>query len=110
MTPKEFRKYLDRDLYCLHCGDTDTLIPQHRKNKQMGGSKKRDVPSNIIVLCAELNGLMEASHAHAQMAKACGWKLASFENPLVIPVWDSMRNVWLLLDDNFNSYVVDCII
>lgn len=101
MTPKEFRKYLDRDLYCLHCGDTETLVPNHRANRGMGGSKKRDVPSNIVVLCALLNGQIEGSHHHAKMAHAFGWKLSSWENPLEMPVWDSMAGVWYRLDDSY---------
>jgi hypothetical protein len=49
MTKKEFQKYLDRDGGCVHCGDTETAVPNHRANRGMGGSRERDVPSNVIV-------------------------------------------------------------
>ena len=110
MTPKQFQKYLDRDGgYCLHCGNTRTLVPNHRINRGMGGSKKRDVPSNIIVICAELNGLIESVHYFAEQAHSFGWKLSSWENPLEVPVWDSMTGLWYRLDDSFNRVDVSII-
>ena len=60
MTPKEFRKYIDRDSWCYHCGQTEAIAPNHRISRGMGGSKVRNVPSNIIVLCSEMNGLIES--------------------------------------------------
>lgn len=109
MTPKQFQKYLDRDGWCLHCGETEAVSPQHRANRGMGGSKLRDVPSNIIVLCSAMNGLIESSHHHAQMAHSFGWKLSSWENPLEVPVWDSVTGLWYRLDDSFNRVDVSII-
>jgi len=62
LNPKAFAKFLNRDKACVHCGTTDsTLIPQHRINRGMGGSKLLNKPSNIVVLCSAFNGLIEAN-------------------------------------------------
>jgi hypothetical protein len=106
MTPKQFQRFLDRDKYCLHCGTDTTLIPNHRANRGMGGSKKRDVPSNIVVLCAEFNGRIESNERAASVAREMGWKLWSWENPKNVPVYDSVTNEWFYLDDLFGRTVV----
>ena len=107
MTPKDFKRLLARDRHCLHCGlDDDTLIPQHRINRQMGGAgtaSKRNKPSNLIVLCSAFNGLIESDADAAQEAGARGWKLQSWQDPLFEPVWDSVHSMWLSLDDEFGS-------
>lgn len=72
----------------------------------MGGSKVRDVPSNIVVLCSYLNGLIESSASHARMAKTYGWKLESWQDPLTSPVYDTQKREWILLDDDFGRNVV----
>lgn len=103
MTPKEFRKYLNRDgEKCLHCGTTEGLVPQHRKNRGMGGSKERDVPSNIIVMCSEYNTLMEQDAQAAQRAVAYGWKVVGMDAPWLIPVYDTTAQGWFLLDDYYS--------
>lgn len=104
MNSKQFQKYLDRDGSCPHCGTTETLVPQHRQNRGMGGSKLRDVPSNIIVLCAAYNGLIESSATHAKLAIDFGWKLTAGQDPKETPVMISGK--WYLLDDNFGKVQV----
>jgi hypothetical protein len=108
MTPKEFEKYLVRDRYrCLHCGLEDsTLIPQHRLNRGMGGSKARDVSSNIIVLCSKFNWLIEADPIWAKLAIERGWKLKSGQVPKETPVYDSFSGSYYLLDDSFGKELV----
>ena len=106
MTPKQFRRYLDRDQGCLHCGEREAVAPNHRVNRGMGGSKERDVPSNVIVLCSRLNGLIESDSAASQLAKRYGWKLNSWQDPLDTPVFDTQIGEWLLLDNNFSRKVV----
>ena len=105
MTPKAFEKYLVRDNYrCLHCGlQGATLIPQHRLNRGMGGSKARDVPSNIIVLCSKMNWLIEADAVWASVALERGWKLKSGQVPKETPVYDSFSGSYFLLDDSFGK-------
>lgn len=106
VTPKEFRRYLDRDGGCLHCGETEAVAPQHRANRGMGGSKTRDVPSNIIVLCSYMNNAVESTSIAAELAKRYGWKLETWQDPLTEPVFDTLKNQWVLLDDNFGRKVV----
>lgn len=106
VTEKEFKKFLARDGHCYHCGTTDdTLIPQHRRNRGMGGSVSRSKASNIIVLCSELNGLLEASESHSVTAQGYGWKLRAGQDPLETPVYDTLTDTWWLLDDNYGKKV-----
>jgi hypothetical protein len=102
MNRKEFQKYLDRDKACPCCGSTgDELIPQHRQNRGMGGSKLRNHPANIIAFCSTGNGLMESNSTFAGLARDYGWKLTAGQDPRKVPVrlWDG----WHLLDDNFGK-------
>lgn len=103
MTPKEFRKYLDRDKHCFHCGmESDDLIPHHRLNRGAGGkNSKANQPSNIIVVCAYLNFLMEADPLWAARARAKGWKLQSWQNPEEEFVYDFSSDTWYQLDNEF---------
>jgi hypothetical protein len=105
MTKKEFAKYLVRDAdSCWHCGvSNDTLVPQHRVNRGMGGSKapRLNNPSNIITFCSWANGLLESSPEFAEHARAMGWKLDSWNNPLQEPVFFAANGTWWLLNDDF---------
>jgi hypothetical protein len=105
MTPKEFKKLMERDGACVHCGlDDETLVPQHRMNRQMGGAKKtsaRNLPSNLLVFCSRFNQEIEQSASAATLARERGWKLASYEDPLLVPVWYEVERAWFLLDDRF---------
>lgn len=101
MNGKQFRKYLDRDGGCVHCGDPATSVPHHRKNRGMGGSKLRDVPSNIVAICALLNGEMESNPHAATAARANGWKLESWQDPATTPVWYPTKGGWFVLGDDF---------
>lgn len=105
MTNKEFRKYLDRDLVCVHCETDDgTLIPQHRANRGAGGSHKRNKPSNVVVMCSWFNGQIESNAKAAELARTMGWKLNSWENSLEIPFYS--QGTWWLLDDNFGRFEI----
>ena len=102
MTKKEFQKYLDRDGGCVHCGDTETAVPNHRANRGMGGSRERNVPSNVVVLCAALNGLIESSSEWADLARSNGWKLSATDNPEESPYYDLRVGRWFYVDNLFN--------
>jgi len=106
MTPKQFRRFLDRDSGCLHCGESEAVSPNHRANRGMGGSKARDVPSNIVVLCSFMNNAIESNAAAAEKAKLYGWKLETWQDPLSEPVYDTQKNEWVLLDNDFRRKVV----
>lgn len=104
MNKKQFRKYLDRDKYCYHCGISDeTLIPQHRSNRGMGGGGS-DKPSNIIVFCAVGNGLLEMDSDFAAEGLQNGWKISRWGDSLSEPVFDRSRGVWVYLDDNYGRW------
>ena len=109
VTKKEFEKYLRRDFYhCLHCGiNDDTLVPQHRLGRGMGGSKGRDVPSNIVVLCSDFNTRIEQNYVSAAKAKRMGWKLESWQDPKTSPVWDCITGEWYVLADDYTRKVYD---
>jgi len=107
LTPKQFQKYLDRDGGCVHCGETEAVAPNHRANRGMGGSKKRDVPSNIVVLCSYLNGMIESNSSQAHHARMAGWKLFSHEDATSTPLWDAQTSEWVLLADDFSRAPVE---
>jgi len=107
MNAKEFRKYLDRDKGCLHCGETEAVAPNHRINRQMGGSKARDVPSNIVVLCSAMNNAIESDAQQAKLAKWYGWKLNTWDNPGTKPVYDTQTSLWYVLGDDFSRNMIN---
>jgi hypothetical protein len=102
MSPKLFRKYLDRDGGCVHCGELDAVAPHHRRNRGMGGSKILDRPSNIIVLCSVLNGLLESDSKWAARAVEYGWKLRAGSQPDETAVFYPTLSCWVMLDDLFH--------
>jgi len=106
MDQKKFQKFKDRDFgRCVHCGlDDDTLVPQHRKNRGFGGSKERDVPSNILTFCSAFNGLIESSAEAARSARMNGWKLDSWDDPLEVPFYSEGQ--WWVLTDDFGRFVL----
>lgn len=107
MNAKEFAKLVARDGYCFHCGETEAISPNHRANRGMGGSKKRDVPSNLVVLCSAQNTAIESNVAAAKLAKEFGWKLESWQDPIAEPIYDAMSGVWYLLDNSYGRIVTE---
>ena len=88
-----------RDSHCWHCGATDDLIPHHRKNRGMGGSKLLDGLDNLMLVCAFYNGEMETTSQTATEARGWGHKLATWEATNK-PVFDCPTFTWYtLLED-----------
>lgn len=100
MNQKQFQRYLKRDDGCVHCGELEAVAPHHRLNRGMGGSKSRDVPSNIIVICSWLNSAMESQAEIAELARQQGWKIRSGDVPRETPVWHYSGS-WRLYKDDF---------
>ena len=102
MKPKEFQKLLERDGgRCYHCGATgDTLVPQHRLNRGMGGSKLGNRSANLITFCSKGNGDLESSALFASMGLLYGWKLRSGDDPITAPVFEFWSKTWWLLSDD----------
>lgn len=109
MNGRRFALYLARDVHCpCGCvGREDTFIPQHRINRGMGGSKILDRPSNVIVLCSEVNGLIESDAGWAQAARSYGWKLRRTDSPEAEPFYDRATGTWNLIDNDFNRTITD---
>ena len=105
MNSKTFERYLARDGgKCIHCDEREALSPHHRANRGMGGSKLRDVPSNIVVLCSRANNLLESSGTFAKLGRDLGWKLTAGQVPSETPI--NIDGEWYLLDDNFGRVKV----
>lgn len=102
MNEKEFSKFVNRDGGCVHCGTHVKIVPHHRLNRGMGGSKERDVPSNIVTLCSEMNYLIEADAKMAELARENGWKLRNGQNPSSTPIFYAFDNAWFILDDKMH--------
>lgn len=105
MDKKRFNRFLERDGGCIHCGELDAVAPHHRRNRGMGGSKDRDTPSNIVVLCSVLNGLLESDPHWARKARDWGWKLTAGQDPTTTPVWIPVEGAWFTFDDNYKRYI-----
>ena len=104
MNQRQFQKFLDRDVHCPHCGTTDdTLVPQHRANRGHGGFKAGNQPSNIMVMCAQINGDIESNADWASLAREYGWKLRRHEDPSKTPFFDMAHGGWFLLDNNYGK-------
>ena len=103
MTPKQFAKHLALQPYCPHCGDTETLVPNHRANRGAGSPKSLNKPSNILVLCSMMNGLIESDAKAAATARRYGWKLSKWDNPAEKPYYDLLDGKWYLLGDDFTK-------
>lgn len=102
MTKKEFDLFLQRDLFkCYHCGRNDeTLVPQHRLGRGMGGkNSKANQFANIITFCSYANGLVESDAEFANEARLFGWKLSSFQDPTIVSVFDFVSQSWFRLDN-----------
>lgn len=106
MTPKDFARLVARDGYCLHCGETEAVAPNHRANRGMGGSKAANKPSNYVLICSQLNGLIESDDRWATLAIENGWKVSKWADWRTIPVFDALTGTSYLLNDDWTRNVV----
>jgi len=103
MTAKQFRRYLDRDQSCWHCGEVEAVAPHHRVNRGMGGSKAREKPSNTIVMCSSFNQLMESETGAMLAGMQFGWKLPAYAAPESEPVYNMNDGRWYVLDNDYGK-------
>ena len=107
MKPQDRKKLFARDEeVCWHCGTTEQLTVQHRVNRGMGGSNRRDNPANLILLCWFVNFEMEASSRAAESARRAGWKVDRGAVPELTPVYHYPTNSWYLLDNAWGRKVI----
>jgi hypothetical protein len=109
MTMKTFRPFLDRDGgVCVHCGSNGAdLVPGHRLGRGAGGSKAREVASNVIVMCWWLNNHIETHADVRAAARLLGWSLESWQKPSEEPFWNAPRQRWEQPHDDGTVTVVD---
>ncbi len=103
---KVMKQLRERDKHCAHCGTTETLVPHHRRNRQMGGSKLLDRLDNLMLICASWNGLIESDAASANQAREYGHKLSSWDD-FSNPVFDIADGLWYKLDDKGGKGVTE---
>ena len=97
--PKKVLKLVQaRDSHCYHCGLEEDLVPHHRINRGMGGSKLLDTPDNLMMVCSRWNGDMESNAELAATARGWGHKLAVWEST-EHPVFHRGAGWWILLPD-----------
>lgn len=95
--PKKVLKLVqERDSHCWHCGREDDLVPHHRINRGMGGSKLLDIPENLMMICANWNGEMESNATAGASARGWGHKLSVWES-VEHPVFDICAFRWYFL-------------
>lgn len=107
MNGRAFALYLARDLHCV-CGCVgreDTLVPQHRIGRGMGGSKVLDRPANVIVMCSDMNGRIESDPKLAAVAREYGWKLSRWQVPEDEPFYDLATGSWNLIDNLYQRTI-----
>ena len=97
MKNSDLAKLRVRDQWCWHCGTDETLVPHHRAGRGMGGSKVADNLQNVILVCSEYNGAMEADANVANWARDLGHKLSKFLAPSQ-PCFDNFSKRWYFLD------------
>jgi len=106
LAAKMIRHLRERDPYCVHCGIDQDLIPHHRRNRQMGGSKLLDRYDNLLMICSGYNSQMESNARVARESREFGHKLGQWDG-FESPVFDSIRVTWFVLDKSGNKTQCD---
>lgn len=102
-TAKQRQMIRERDgNACVACGTTYGLTEHHRANRGAGGSKKANVLSNALMMCAPHNGLLESDSEFAAKGRAYGWKCRRnvLMTPAEQPVWYVYERAWFHLEDD----------
>jgi len=79
--------------------DDETLVPQDRSNRGMGGFKGNVRLSNYVWLESRINGLIESDAWWAGEARRLGLKISRYDDPATVPVHHAVHGVCLLGDD-----------
>ncbi len=77
----------------------DQNVPQHRQGG-MGGRPEKHRPCNVLWINSILNGLIESSAKHQDVAKAWGVKVPVWVDDVSrVPVYYRFENAWYVLTD-----------
>lgn len=79
--------------------ESDTLVPQHRANRGMGGSRKANTLSNVVLLESRINSLIESDPEWQAEAVRRGIKVSKFADPRMVPVEHAVHGLVWLTDD-----------
>lgn len=79
--------------------DPETLVPQHRGNRGMGGFKSANRLSNLVWLDSAKNLEAESDPVVAAEARRRGIKISRYDNPEHTPIEHAVHGRALLLDD-----------
>ena len=78
--------------------DDETLVPQDRSNRGMGGFKGNVRLSNYVWLESSINGLIESDPVWAAEARVRGVKISRYADPAEVPVVHAVHGICLLDD------------
>jgi len=88
--PKKVLKLVQaRDSHCYHCGLEEDLVPHHRINRGMGGSKLLDTPDNLMMVCARWNGTLSLTRSWLlqRVDGGTNYRCGSLWSILFLTVW-----------------------
>lgn len=77
----------------------DTLVPQHRAGRGMGGRPSLHRLSNLVWLESDINGLIETDPAWQAEAVERGIKISGHADPELTEVRHAVHGLVLLRDD-----------
>jgi len=79
--------------------DDETLVPQDRSNRGMGGYRGNNRLSNFVWLESHINGLIESDAEWAAEARRRGIKISRYDEPSHTPIDHAVHGRCLLADD-----------
>lgn len=78
--------------------DVDTLVPQDRANRGVGGSSAPRTVAMYVWLESDINGLIESDAKWAAEARRRGIKISRYDDPREVPVLHAVHGP-VRLDD-----------
>lgn len=79
--------------------ESETLVPQHRVNRGMGGRKSLHRLSNLVWIESEINGLIESDPEWQAEAVRRGIKVSGHADPEDVAVEHAVHGYVFLADD-----------
>ncbi|WP_156027647.1 hypothetical protein [Mycetocola saprophilus] len=79
--------------------DDDTLVPQHRSGRGMGGDRSKNRLANLVWLRSSINSLIEDDPWWAEEARRRGIKISLHADPTLTPIVHAVHGTVILSDD-----------